>query len=151
QVSELTYKLCDVSGQQSEWKKWIHCFVNVRALVFLVSLIEYDQMLYEDECINHMEEALTLLDSICNSRWFIKMRMILFLNKIDLFAEKLSSFMCRGDNYGAACDCFLHCFICLNWSVLSKQIYAHYTCATHNRLNVSNHAWICFCSFEDLI
>src|ERR1700761_7899665 len=45
QVGELTYKLFDVGGQRSERKKWIHCFENVTALVFLVSLSEYDQML----------------------------------------------------------------------------------------------------------
>jgi len=44
----------------------------VTALVFLVALSEYDQMLYEDESVNRMQEALTLFDSICNSRWFIK-------------------------------------------------------------------------------
>ncbi|KAJ4488899.1 G-protein alpha subunit-domain-containing protein [Lentinula edodes] len=58
-VGELTYKLFDVSGQRSESKKWIHCFENVTALVFLVSLSEYDQMLYEDESVNRMQEALT--------------------------------------------------------------------------------------------
>ena len=80
----------DVGGQRSERKKWIHCFENVTALVFLVSLSEYDQMLYEDESVvsplfyfrilfrthqdlqNRMQEALTLFDSICNSRWFVK-------------------------------------------------------------------------------
>ena len=41
----------DVGGQRSERKKWIHCFENVTALVFLVSLSEYDQMLYEDESV----------------------------------------------------------------------------------------------------
>jgi guanine nucleotide-binding protein G(i) subunit alpha len=51
QIGELTYKLFDVGGQRSERKKWIHCFENVTALVFLVSLSEYDQMLYEDESV----------------------------------------------------------------------------------------------------
>lgn len=87
-VGELTYRLFDVGGQRSERKKWIHCFENVTALVFLVALSEYDQMLYEDESVNRMQgmlrsdfsnsqftvspEALTLFDSICNSRWFVK-------------------------------------------------------------------------------
>ena len=44
-IRELTYKLFDVGGQQSERKKWIRCFKNVTALVFLVSLSEYVQML----------------------------------------------------------------------------------------------------------
>ncbi|KAJ6484008.1 heterotrimeric G protein alpha subunit B [Mycena sanguinolenta] len=136
-VGELTYKLFDVGGQRSERKKWIHCFENVTALVFLVSLSEYDQMLYEDESVNRMQEALTLFDSICNSRWFVKTSIILFLNKIDLFAEKLPRSplgdyfpdYTGGDNYDAACDYLLRRFVSLNQSA-SKQIYAHYTCAT---------------------
>jgi len=137
-IGELTYKIFDVGGQRSERKKWIHCFENVTALVFLVSLSEYDQMLYEDESVNRMQEALTLFDSICNSRWFVKTSIILFLNKIDLFAEKLpysplgDYFMdyTGGDNYDAACDYLLHAFVSLNQNQASKQIYAHYTCAT---------------------
>jgi hypothetical protein len=39
--------------------------------------------------VNRMQEALTLFDSICNSRWFVKTSIILFLNKIDRFKEKL--------------------------------------------------------------
>ncbi|KAF8883078.1 heterotrimeric G protein alpha subunit B [Gymnopilus junonius] len=137
-VGELTYKLFDVGGQRSERKKWIHCFENVTALVFLVSLSEYDQMLYEDESVNRMQEALTLFDSICNSRWFVKTSIILFLNKIDLFAEKLPRSPLEeyfpdyqgGNNYDAACDYLLHRFVSLNQSAATKQIYAHYTCAT---------------------
>jgi len=137
-VGELTYRLFDVGGQRSERKKWIHCFENVTALVFLVSLSEYDQMLYEDESVNRMQEALTLFDSICNSRWFVKTSIILFLNKIDLFAEKLPRSplgdyfpdYTGGNNYDAACDFLLHRFVSLNQSAATKQIYAHYTCAT---------------------
>jgi len=36
-----------------------------------------------------MQEALTLFDSICNSKWFVKTSIILFLNKIDIFKEKV--------------------------------------------------------------
>ncbi|KAG6875613.1 Guanine nucleotide-binding protein subunit alpha [Termitomyces sp. T32_za158] len=118
-IGELTYKLFDVGGQRSERKKWIHCFENVTALVFLVSLSEYDQMLYEDESINRMQEALTLFDSICNSRWFVKTSIILFLNKIDLFAEKLprsplSEYFpdfTGGDDYDAACKYLLQRYL----------------------------------------
>ena len=50
-VGKLSYMLFDVGGQQSERKMWIHCFMNVTALVFLVSLSECDHMLYEDESV----------------------------------------------------------------------------------------------------
>ena len=45
-VGELTYKLFEFGGQRM---KWINYWENVTALVFLVSLSEYDQVLYEDE------------------------------------------------------------------------------------------------------
>jgi guanine nucleotide-binding protein G(i) subunit alpha len=62
-----------------------------------------------------MQEALTLFDSICNSRWFVKTSIILFLNKIDLFKEKLPlSPMSKyfpdftgGDGYDPACEVIL--------------------------------------------
>ena len=153
------------------------------ALVFLVALSEYDQMLYEDESVNRMQEALTLFDSICNSRWFIKTsivsaRSLTFESvvpgisphqicadnpalvkdpvpeqggkfphvsefyspslQIDLFADKIKhspledffSDYTGGDNYDAACDYLLHRFVSLNQAASTKQIYAHYTCAT---------------------
>jgi guanine nucleotide-binding protein G(i) subunit alpha len=64
EVGELTYRLFDVGGQRSERKKWIHCFENVTALVFLVSLSEYDQMLYEDESVVSLTCRFVLLHSL---------------------------------------------------------------------------------------
>ena len=113
-VGELTYKLFDVGGQRSERKKWIHCFENVTALVFLVSLSEYDQMLYEDESVvslllsslfpfvslahdpsqNRMQEALTLFDSICNSRWFVKTS-IVSICFVSPFVMAARAYSCR--------------------------------------------------------
>jgi len=136
-IGDLTYRMFDVGGQRSERKKWIHCFENVTAIIFLVAISEYDQVLIEDETVNRMQEALTLFDSICNSRWFVKTSIILFLNKIDRFAEKLPispladyfSDYRGGNNYDAACDYILNRFVSLNQSD-DKQIYTHFTCAT---------------------
>ena len=35
-----------------------------------------------------------------------------------------------GDSYDAACEYLLQRFVSLNQSAATKQIYAHYTCAT---------------------
>lgn len=47
-------------------------------------------MLAEDEEMNRMIESMKLFDSICNSKWFVETSIILFLNKKDLFEEKIS-------------------------------------------------------------
>ncbi|RMZ85917.1 hypothetical protein DV736_g6529, partial [Chaetothyriales sp. CBS 134916] len=136
-IQELTYRMFDVGGQRSERKKWIHCFENVTTILFLVAISEYDQLLFEDETVNRMQEALTLFDSICNSRWFVKTSIILFLNKIDRFKEKLPVSPMQnyfpdyegGADYAAACDYILNRFVSLNQTE-TKQIYTHFTCAT---------------------
>lgn len=136
-IGQLTYRLLDVGGQRSERKKWIHCFEGVTAIVFLAAISEYDQVLVEDETVNRMQEALTLFDSICNSRWFVKTSMILFLNKIDLFKEKLPrsplskyfSDYSGGDDYESACEYIKRRFVTLNQSDV-KEVYVHFTCAT---------------------
>ncbi|KAI8387300.1 guanine nucleotide binding protein, alpha subunit [Blakeslea trispora] len=136
-IGDLTYRMFDVGGQRSERKKWIHCFEYVTAIIFLVAISEYDQVLIEDETVNRMQEALTLFDSICNSRWFIKTSIILFLNKIDIFKEKLPKYPLKEsfpdfngpETYETASDYILNRFVSLNQSD-SKQIYTHFTCAT---------------------
>ncbi|KAI9734583.1 MAG: guanine nucleotide-binding protein subunit alpha [Cirrosporium novae-zelandiae] len=136
-IGELTYRMFDVGGQRSERKKWIHCFENVTTILFLVAISEYDQLLFEDETVNRMQEALTLFDSICNSRWFVRTSIILFLNKIDRFKEKLPVSPMKnyfpdyegGADYAAACDYILNRFVSLNQHE-TKQIYTHFTCAT---------------------
>src|SRR3954470_9197898 len=65
-------------------------FENVTAVLFVAAISEYDQVLYEDENTNRIVEALNLFEEICNSRWFRETSMILFLNKRDLFAEKIA-------------------------------------------------------------
>jgi len=46
-------------------------------------------MLFEDETVNRMEEALQLFEEVVNSNWFQEANVVLFLNKRDLFEEKI--------------------------------------------------------------
>lgn len=89
QIDGVPFTMFDVGGQRNERKKWIHCFDNVTAVIFVAAINEYDQVLYEDSQTNRVDEAIKLFDEICNSSWFKKTSMILFLNKSDLFEEKL--------------------------------------------------------------
>ncbi|KAJ7020187.1 heterotrimeric G protein alpha subunit 4 [Mycena alexandri] len=97
-ITETTFKLrehemlmVDVGGQKSERRKWIHCFQDVTSILFLVSLSGYDQCLVEDRDANQMQDAMTIWDSICHSQWFKQTSIILFLNKNDLFEQKIKT------------------------------------------------------------
>ncbi|XP_058810055.1 G protein alpha i subunit-like [Phymastichus coffea] len=134
----LHFKMFDVGGQRSERKKWIHCFEDVTAIVFCVALSEYDLVLAEDEEMNRMVESMKLFDSICNSKWFVDTSIILFLNKKDLFQEKIKKSpltICfpeyTGPNTFEACASYIQMkFENLNKLKEQKQMYSHLTCAT---------------------
>lgn len=132
----------DVGGQRSERKKWIHCFENVTAILFVVAISGYDQCLIEDRNSNQMQEGLMLFDTICNSPWFINTSMILFLNKIDIFRQKIlvspvskwfPDFKGDDNDFDQTSAFFRKRFQRLNQNP-SKQVYAHNTDATDTKL-----------------
>jgi hypothetical protein len=86
---KMVFKVMDVGGQRSERRKWIHCFDGVTAVLFCAALSSYDQVLREDRQVNRMTESLNLFEDVVNSSHFVKAAVILFLNKTDLFKEKL--------------------------------------------------------------
>jgi len=81
----LMFKVVDVGGQRNERKKWIHCFDDVKAIVFIESLAAYNQVLFEDGNKNRMHESLELFKDIANRKIFENTPLFLFLNKKDLF------------------------------------------------------------------
>ncbi|KAJ6250254.1 guanine nucleotide-binding protein g(o) subunit alpha [Anaeramoeba flamelloides] len=83
--------IIDVGGQRNERKKWIHCFENISVVIFVAAISEYDQTLFEETNTNRMTECLMLWKEITNSRWLQNAFEILFLNKVDIFEEKIKS------------------------------------------------------------
>jgi GTPase SAR1 family protein len=88
-IKATNFSMFDVGGQRNERRKWIHCFDHVTAVCFVAALSEFDQVLYEDETQNRLDEAVDLFKQISNSKWFKQTEIILFLNKKDLFEMKL--------------------------------------------------------------
>lgn len=139
-VEDIIFRLVDVGGQRSERRKWIHCFEDVTAIIFCVALSEYDLKLYEDNETNRMHESLELFKELCSTKWFQQTSFILFLNKKDIFEDKIKrvpltvcfpDYSCpsstdiveEGKKYIR--DKFLE----LNTNK-GKSVYAHFTCAT---------------------
>lgn len=82
-------KLVDVGGQRNERRKWFNVFSDVDALIFVISLAEYDLKCYEDNETPRMKESLELFSETINSKFFMNTPIILFMNKVDTFKEKL--------------------------------------------------------------
>eukprot|EP00753_Platysulcus_tardus_P001519 PLAT11374.1.p2 GENE.PLAT11374.1~~PLAT11374.1.p2 ORF type:complete len:229 (+),score=70.63 PLAT11374.1:576-1262(+) len=88
-VEEVQFTIIDVGGQRNERKKWIHAFDGVTAIMFLTSLSGYDLLCYEDQVTNRIDESLELFEGVCKEPCFRNTPIILFLNKSDLFAQKI--------------------------------------------------------------
>ncbi|CAI2353314.1 unnamed protein product [Caenorhabditis sp. 36 PRJEB53466] len=137
EIKKVKFRVFDVGGQRSERKKWIHCFEDVNAIIFIAALSEYNEVLFEDETTNRMVESMRLFESICNSRWFHNTNIILFLNKKDLFEEKIKHENIqkafpeyRGEQtYTEAVQYIKNKFEMLSNNP-KKTIYVHETCAT---------------------
>ena len=69
-IEGVQFEVCDVGGQRAERRKWINCFTDVNAVIFVAALSEYDQRLAEAKTINRMVEALNLFGSIANNVYF---------------------------------------------------------------------------------
>lgn len=53
-IESTPFEMYDVGGQKNERKKWIHCFDDVTAIIFVAAISEYDQQLFEDGSTNRM-------------------------------------------------------------------------------------------------
>lgn len=51
-IDGTTFEMYDVGGQRNERKKWIHCFDNVTAVIYVAALSEYNQGMFEDANTN---------------------------------------------------------------------------------------------------
>ncbi|XP_038171348.1 guanine nucleotide-binding protein G(t) subunit alpha-3 [Arvicola amphibius] len=135
---DLNFRMFDVGGQRSERKKWIHCFEGVTCIIFCAALSAYDMVLVEDEEVNRMHESLHLFNSICNHKYFATTSIVLFLNKKDLFQEKVAKVhlsICFPEYTGPntfedAGNYIKNQFLDLNLKKEDKEIYSHMTCAT---------------------
>lgn len=62
--------IVDVGGQRCERKKWIQCFDQVKSVIFVAALNHYASLLFEQQTINSMHEALELYERTLSGKWF---------------------------------------------------------------------------------
>lgn len=89
-INQHKIQFFDVGGQKNERTKWIHYFEKITAIIFVVGLSSFDQI-SDDTKKNALLEAIDLFQNIANSQWFQNTPIIVFLNKRDIFQEKLAT------------------------------------------------------------
>eukprot|EP00299_Pterocystis_sp_00344_P006391 c1821_g1_i1.p1 GENE.c1821_g1_i1~~c1821_g1_i1.p1 ORF type:complete len:347 (-),score=54.85 c1821_g1_i1:32-1072(-) len=138
-IEGVRFEMYDVGGQRNERRKWIHCFSEVTAVIFVAALSEYDQVLFEDHTTNRIKESLDLFAEICDLKYFAKSAIILFMNKHDLFEEKIKTRPINsvelfqdynGSSLKDAEEYFTNKFLERNQNP-ERNIFFHYTTATN--------------------
>ena len=157
----MTFHLIDVGGARAERLKWIHCFTNVSAVLFVTSLTDYDDFridystvvdtvtvaknnrLHIKQRTTKMDETLEIFRRICESTYFRRTSVLLFLNKIDAYVRRINSSPLSKifvDEYNEKDDKDpkLACFFMLKKYVVDyeklndircEHIYCHFSCA----------------------
>jgi len=85
------FHLFDVGGQKPERRKW-DVIANTHkptALLFFTSLVDWDIPLISEEGKTRMDESLEVWVEVLNKEEFENATIILFLNKNDLFEDKI--------------------------------------------------------------
>lgn len=95
-VTEMDYgdvhwSVVDVGGQRSERRKWINCFDDVKAIIYVENLAGYAKVLFEDKNVLRMQESLDLFESVMKNPLFKDTPVFLFLNKKDLFEDMIKT------------------------------------------------------------
>jgi guanine nucleotide-binding protein G(s) subunit alpha len=99
QVDRVNFHMFDVGGQRDERRKWIQCFNDVTAIIFVVACSSYNLALREDPQQNRLRESLDLFSVIWNNRFLKTISVILFLNKQDLLKEKVLAQKSKLEDY----------------------------------------------------
>lgn len=142
-IQGIDFEFYDVGGQRALRHKWLDCFNNVDAVIFVAALSGYDQTLTEAKGPNRMVESLELFKAVCNHRAFQHSTIMLFLNKKDVFADKIarnpissqspfSDYNGTQNDFNDGVQYFIDKFLdCLLSS--SKRVFVHVTCATDTK------------------
>ena len=90
-VNDIKTELFDVGGQVSERKRWELTFSNVNILLFVCSLSDYDQLMFEDLNKNRSLDSIEVFERILQVQHFQNIPIFLLLNKFDIFEKKIKN------------------------------------------------------------
>ena len=98
-VKQVNFHIFDVGGQRDQRKKWIQCFNQVTAIIFVVDISSFNMTIREDGKVNRLIESLESFRQIWINRYLYHISIILFLNKYDIFVDKIVNQNCKLEDY----------------------------------------------------
>eukprot|EP00924_Labyrinthula_sp_SR-Ha-C_P006104 maker-scaffold_54-snap-gene-0.38-mRNA-1 protein AED:0.04 eAED:0.04 QI:147/1/1/1/1/1/7/55/385 len=87
-VEQMGYELIDIGGQRNERRKFMALFKGIDVVLFVGSMSDYNERLYEDVSENRLRETFNVFKAMLKRDEFSDNWVIMFLNKFDLFKEK---------------------------------------------------------------
>ena len=131
-LNGLKTSIFDVGGQKSERSKWNSLFSNVSYLMFIVSLSDFDQVLFEDNSISRTQDSLELFQTIV-TKALPNTPTILVFNKTDIFEKKISLYP----------NAFMEAYPNFNGDISSKSdVYDHIEQTYMSKLPTDRQAWV---------
>ena len=82
------FQLIEVGGTRAERKKFFFLFPEMDCILFVGSMSDYDETLFEDLDENRLKETLRVWRNTVNHEAFKDTLIILLLNKFDIFQKK---------------------------------------------------------------
>jgi len=139
------FKITDVGGERTERSKWIEQIDRLRkgiiCVIFLAAVDEFDtKFVWDDHEKNKLKESVELFHQLRSFGWLRLTSFILFLNKVDVFREKIQTidiqdhfpqFQGFPDDYQSGIK-FIHSLYTQSTQKGKgkRKIFVHETCAT---------------------
>ncbi|XXQ39167.1 G-protein alpha subunit [Plasmodiophora brassicae] len=84
-------RMVDVGGQRNERRKWAGMFEGATAVIFVTAISDYGSKCFEDDVTDRIADSLQVFGQVCAEPMLANAAVILFLNKCDLFQQKLKT------------------------------------------------------------
>jgi guanine nucleotide-binding protein subunit alpha len=153
-MSDIDIRMFDCGERWFGQKKLMHQFEDVTSILFVVDISSYDQVSL-DSSANLLAKALELFDWVANSQWFCRCSIMLLLDKVGRFKEKLAT--CPLDRYfhdysgGTAFTSAVDYILCRFKSMSTRDnLYIHYS-GTNTHYSGTNTLRFVFAAIKDTI
>ena len=89
-INGIPTRFIDLGGQKNERSKWINCFSNVTHIIYVISLSDFDQKMFEDKDTNRAVDSLDLFTKSLSNNLLKDIPIFFIMNKEDIFRQKFS-------------------------------------------------------------